>query len=54
MKIIIFCFIGFFFSTLILPVLSESLKGQFVSQSYLANNTFYFDYAKMRDIVVFG
>jgi len=53
MKSALFSTLGLFLS-LILPTYGASLKGQFISQAYLANNTFYFDYANMQDLVVFG
>ncbi|ORX47856.1 hypothetical protein BCR36DRAFT_330000 [Piromyces finnis] len=53
MKSILISTIGLLFS-LVAPTYGASLKGQYISHSFLANNTFYFDYAKMQDLVVFG
>jgi len=54
MKSALFSTIGLFLTSLILPTFGYSLRGQDVSHSFLANNTFFFDYANMQDIVVFG
>jgi len=53
MKSALFSTLGLLLSV-ILPAYAASLKGQYISQSYLANNTFYFDYLNMQDLVVFG
>ncbi|OUM56137.1 carbohydrate esterase family 16 protein [Piromyces sp. E2] len=50
MKSALFSTIGLLLSV-ILPTYAASLKGQYISQSYLANNTFYFDYSKMQDLM---